>query len=297
MAKRIPTLPILLALSLAVLAGCGSSKKGPNPSGTLEATEVDLAGTWPGKVLEVRVREGDHVKRGDSLVVIDTDLLRLQRRQSEAALQSLDAQLGAAQDMAKQAQQNSRLASVTAERTALLYQQGSATQQQVDETSTRKGVASSQLAAAQKQVTALRAESSRLLASLALLDRQIQDGILASPLDGTVLLRSVEPGEVLGVGATALRLANLSHLELRVFLDVNDVDRISLGQEVTVLVDALEGEKLTGRVSWISSEAEFTPKNVQTRNARSQLVYAVKVDVDNPDGRLSIGMPAEMVLP
>lgn len=295
--KRIAASAVPLALALGVITGCGGSKKGPNPSGTLEATEVNIAGTWPGKVLDVKVREGDRVKKGDTLVVLDTELIRLQRRQSEAALQSLDAQLGAAQDMQKQAQQNARLANLTADRTETLFKQGSATQQQVDETRTRKEVASSQLAAARKQVESLHAESSRLLASLALLDRQIQDGMLASPIDGTVLLRSVEPGEVLGVGATALRLADLSRLELRVFLDVDDVDRLPLGEEVTVLVDALDGQKLTGRVSWISSEAEFTPKNVQTRNARSQLVYAVKVEVDNPEGRLSIGMPAEVVLP
>ncbi len=297
MRRRIPTTMLLVVLSAGLLAGCGKGKKGPNPSGTLEATEVDLAGTWAGKVLEVRVREGDHVAKGDTVVVLDTDLLRLQRRQSEASLETLDHQLGAAKDGLKQAQQNLKLASITAQRTAYLFKQGSATQQQVDETSTRKSVAGSQVAAAQKQVEALHSESTRLLASLALLDRQIQDGIVTSPLDGTVLLRSVEPGEVLGAGATALRIADLSHLELRVYLDVDDVDRVKLGSEVTVLVDAFDGERLTGRVNWISSEAEFTPKNVQTRKARSQLVYAVKVEIDNPDGRLSIGMPAEMVLP
>jgi len=94
--------------------------------------------------------------------------------------------------------------------------------------------------------------------------------------------------------AVLLRIADLSRMELRVFLDEEDLDLVRVGQSLPVLVDALEGEELTGRVIWISSEAEFTPKNVQTRQARTQLVYAVKLEVGNLDGRLHIGMPAEV---
>jgi len=140
------------------------------------------------------------------------------------------------------------------------------------------------------------AEEAKLVAALAVFDRQLEDGILVSPASGTVLVRAVEPGEIALPGATALRIADLSELELRVFLCEENLDLVHLGQRMPVLVDALEGEALEGTVAWISDEAEFTPKNAQTRNARAQLVYAVKLRVGNPDGRLHIGMPAEIRL-
>ena len=114
---------------------------------------------------------------------------------------------------------------------------------------------------------------------------------------GTVLTRTVEPGEVVPAGRTALRLADLSNLELRIYLEAGDLSRVKPGQELPVRVDALPGSPLTGTVAWIADEAEFTPKNAQTRHARAQLVYAVKLRVANPDGRLHVGMPAEVDLP
>jgi HlyD family secretion protein len=129
------------------------------------------------------------------------------------------------------------------------------------------------------------------------LDRQLRDGVVVAPSAGTVLTRSLEPGEVATPARLALRLADLSELKLRVYLEAGDLERARLGDTLPVLVDALAGVRLTGRVSWISAEAEFTPKNAQTRNARAQLVYAVELRVANPDGRLHVGMPAEVVLP
>ncbi len=111
-----------------------------------------------------------------------------------------------------------------------------------------------------------------------------------------MILRSAEPGETASPGSVLLRLANLGELELRIFLAEEDLARVKLGQELPVLVDALKGDTLKGKVTWISPDAEFTPKNVQTRQARTQLVYAVKLTVPNPDGRLHIGMPAEVKL-
>ncbi|MBU1983293.1 HlyD family efflux transporter periplasmic adaptor subunit, partial [bacterium] len=96
--------------------------------------------------------------------------------------------------------------------------------------------------------------------------------------------------------AVLLRMADLSTLELRVYLNERDLDRVSIGGEVPVLVDAMAADTLRGIVTWVSSEAEFTPKNAQTRDARAQLVYAVKLRVSNPDGKLHIGMPAEIIL-
>ena len=286
-----------LLMLILLLTGCSSKNGGPNPSGTLEATKVDVGTTLPARILEVRVAEGDRIAAGDTLVLLDTELLKLQRAQSEANRGSLNAQMAVARDNLTQARRNLNLQEVTLERMTQLVDQGSVTRQQLDEAQTRRDVTAAQVSAARNQLAALEAEGIKLDAALAVIDRQIAEGIITSPINGSILLRNGEPGEVATLGGTLIRLANLDPLELRVYLDIKDVDLVELGQKVEVLVDALEGEVLTGKISWISDEAEFTPKNAQTRKARAQLVYAIKVDVPNASGNLHIGMPAEIKLP
>jgi HlyD family secretion protein len=286
--------PALIVAALAV--GCGGGSKGANPSGTLEATEVDLSSLLSGRILEVRPQLGDHVKAGDTLVVLDVELLELQRAQSAANRQSIEAQERIAEDGLHQTQQNLDLAQSTFTRQDALLQQGSATPQQVDEVRTRRDVAAAQSSAALHQIGALSAEMAKLDALLAVYDRQIRDGTIVAPQNGTVILRNAEPGETATPGSVLLRIADLTSLDLRVYLGERDLARVKLGQEIPVLVDALNGKSITGKVTWVSSEAEFTPKNAQTKQARTQLVYAVKVRLPNTDGKLDIGMPAEVKL-
>jgi HlyD family secretion protein len=287
----------VLALLVWALSGCGEDSGGPNPSGTLEATEVDLAPALAAKVLVVRADLGDRVAAGDTLVILDTELLVLQRAQAEANRQSLGAQRRAAEEDRKQAARALALAETTLKRVRTLHTEGSASEQQVDDAEAKRDMVGSQEAAARHRVEFVEAEMEKLAAALAVFDRQIRDGVLLAPSEGTVLLRSVEPGETAVPGRTALRIADLSRLELRVYLGEREMDRVKIGETLPIAVDAIEARELAGTVVWISSEAEFTPKNVQTRNAREQLVYAVKLRVPNPDGVLSIGMPAEVRLP
>jgi HlyD family secretion protein len=292
---RLNTPLFITALSAFLFTGC-AGPSGLNPSGTLEATETDLASVYAVRILEVRPQLGDGVRASDTLIVLDTELLRLQRAHSEANRRSLQAQRNVTRDALQQAQRNLDLAEVTLSRTRALLAQGSATPQQQDELQTKRDVAKAQLSSAQHQLDALAAEETKLDAQLAVYDRQIRDGAILSPMNGTVILRNAEPGEFASPGAVLLRLADLSRLELRVFLGEQDLNRVQIGREFPILVDALKGETITGHVAWISDEAEFTPKNVQTKQARTQLVYAVKLSVPNPDGRLHIGMPAEVKL-
>ena len=286
----------IAALSASLIGSCAGRDSRVHPSGTLEATETDLASVYAGRILEVRPQLGDPVRAGDTLIVLDTELLRLQRAQSEANRGSLRAQREVTRDALQQARRNLDLAEVTLGRTRALLEQGSATPQQVDELQTKRDVSAAQVSAAQHQLDALAAEEGKLDAQLAVYDRQIRDGVIVSPANGTIILRNAEPGEFAAPGAVLLRLADLTRLELRVFLSEQDLDRVKIGQELPILVDALKGEPITGKVTWVSDEAEFTPKNVQTKQARTQLVYAVKLSVANPDGRLHIGMPAEAKL-
>jgi len=281
---------------LLFLCACGGDPQLANPSGTLEATEVDIASVLTARLLEVRAAEGERVAAGDTLLVLDTDLLRRQWAQTAARSEVLTAQRAEAEQVLLQSRRRLELAGITLDRVRKLQEQGSATQQNVDELSAEYDVASSQVQGALDRLAGLTAQKSELQATLAVLDRQIADGVVLSPIDGTVLLRASEPGEVARAGSLGLRLANLTHLELRIFLEAPDLDQVRIGQSLPVLVDALEGRELAGTVVWIASEAEFTPKNAQTRKARAQLVYAVKLRVDNPEGVLHIGMPAAVRL-
>jgi HlyD family secretion protein len=286
----------IAAAVIALLAwGCGGRKES-NPSGTLEATEVDVVSTVPGRIISIAADLGDKVNKNDTLVVLDTELLRLQKKQAETNRESLHAQREVLRDQRHQAETSFDLARTSFERTAALLRQGSATQQQFDEMKAKQDLAESQVSSIKDQLDALDAEEAKLNATLAVFDRQLQDAIIQAPIGGTVLLRPSEPGEMASPGAVLLRLADLSTLDLRVFLSETDIGRVKIGEELPVVVDAFHGESFTGTVAWISSESEFTPKNAQTREARTQLVYAIKVRIKNPDGRLHIGMPAEAKL-
>ena len=287
----------LLTLGAPLALPACSGDGGPNPSGTLEATVVDVAPLIAGRVVDIRADEGDTVSRGDTLIVLDTDVLRLERERTAARRATIAAERARARELVKLSARRSELAAATLARVDALVAQGSATRQQLDEATTQRDVSASEVASAHDQMAVLEAQEKELTAALAVYDRQLDEGAVVAPIDGTVLVRSLEEGEVAAAGMTGLRLADLTWLELRVYLEAPDLDRVQLGGRLSVVVDAMPGEKIEGTVSWVSAEAEFTPKNAQTRNARAQLVYAVKLRVENADGRLHVGMPAEAVLP
>lgn len=290
----------LILLSLPVLAmmtvGCQRGTP-PAPSGTFETTVVDIAPLMGGRVLQVTCREGEQVVAGDTLIVIDAELIALQRAQTAANQATLLAQRQVAEADLVKARRQLALLETTLARTSLLRDQGTATVQQVDELVAQRDIARAGIDAARGRLAALAAELVHLESGLAVLDRQLRDRVVLAPLTGTVLTRALEPGEVAAPGRTALRLADLTELELRVYLGIGELERVKPGQKLPVRVDALPGATLEGTVAWIADEAEFTPKNAQTRHARAQLVYAVKLRVTNADGRLHVGMPAEVDLP
>ncbi len=287
---------ILLGLVLLLAAtGCGLRRAPANPSGTLEADEIRLSTALAGRVLELRVTEGDSVRAGDTLLVLDASLPRLQRAQSAAGLVTLDARRQRVEAQILESRAGLRLSESTLARVQALRQAGSATEQQLDESRSQQEQARARLAGLGHEREALLAERQSLEAALAVQDRQLRDTVLLAPSPGRVLERYTMPGEWLNPGQSALLLADLRQLDLRFYLAEMGLSRIQLGQELQVRVDAWPDEIFHGRVVWIASEAEFTPKNTQTREARAQLVYAARLALDNPAGRLMVGMPAEVL--
>jgi HlyD family secretion protein len=149
----------------------------------------------------------------------------------------------------------------------------------------------------EQELTARRAEIERLQAQIGLIDEQLQDTVATSPINGVVLVKSADTGEIIAPGATILTLGDVGHPWIRGYINESDLGRVKLGQKVRVTTDSYPGKDYWGRVTFISSEAEFTPKQIQTEQERVKLVYRIKVEVDNPHGELKLNMPADAEIP
>jgi HlyD family secretion protein len=284
------------ALVSAALAGCGARHaEGFAGSGTLEATEVTVSAQTAGQVLRLGKDEGDAVAAGDTLAVLDVEKLVLQRRELLAGIDEITAARSPAAEAVKQARDNFENVAKSFERISGLHDKGTATQQQYDDASTRYRVAKSQLESAQSQGAALDAKEKAVRASIAVLDRQIRDGVVLAPASGIAAEKYVEVGEFVPTGGAVFKIADTADFWLKIYVSERDLGLFKIGDAADVRVDAL-AKPLEGAVSWVSPEAEFTPKNVETKDARAELVYAVKVTVRNPSGTLKIGMPAEVYL-
>jgi HlyD family secretion protein len=145
----------------------------------------------------------------------------------------------------------------------------------------------------EQELTTRGAEIARSRASVALIDSQLSDTIATSPVDGVVLVKSADPGEVLSAGTTVVTVGDIEHPWLRGYIDESDLGKVKLGSVVHVTTDSYKGKSYTGHVSFISSEAEFTPKQIQTQQERVKLVYRIKIDLDNSSRELKSNMPAD----
>ena len=296
------------ALFLAIFLGCGEKQKSSFAgSGTIEATEVTVSARTRGELKSVRFEEGDAVKKDQVLAEIDVKNLSLQRSASGAALSEIDAgrktieqEIAAAEETLSQAKIAWENAHVTRDRIAGLQTQGAATADRLDRVETDYALAGSRVRAAEKQIAVSKSRLASLAATrrkteknLKVLDDQIGEGTVRCPLDGVVIEKFAEPGEVVNFGSPLCTVADLSSVWLVVYVEEASVGKITLGGKAKVRVDSFPDRTFEGSITWISPKAEFTPKNVQTRESRADLVYAVKITMANPDGVFKIGMPAE----
>jgi HlyD family secretion protein len=335
---RKPSARLLLALFpvLGALTACenGGPHDRARVSGQVEATSVEIAGEGGGRLLELTMNEGDHVRRNDVVARFDTrDIdLALQRARAErehavAQLKLLQAgarpeeiRQAAAQVESARAETNAadaelKAAQMDLERFEQLLRSNSGSQKQRDDAATRRDVAQPRVEAARERERAARENLARVRAGarseeieaararVAIADAQIaafqknlDDATVRAPGDGMVTEKLAEPGEVVAPRTPLLVVSDLDHAWAEVFVDEPDVPRLRLGQVATVFTDA-GGPGIPGKISFISSKAEFTPRNVQTAEERSKLVYRVKIAVDNRDGVLKEGMPVEAEIP
>jgi HlyD family secretion protein len=289
-------------------------------SGTVDAREVALAFQVGGRLKELHADEGDAVQAGHVIAELDPSdyQLALQRAESETAsakavLAALEAgtrtqELRVAEAAVAQAQSELQYAESEVKRFTALVPQKLASQEQLDQSQMHYNVAWSTLKQAQHKLDLLRegprkedidrarADLAARQAALDIARRQLDYCRLASPVAGVISLRQAEVGQVVAAGQPVLRLTELAKPWVRAYLRESDLVRVKLGESADVLVDGLPDRSFKGHVSFISPEAEFTPKTVETRELRVDLVYLIKVEVDNPEGLLKVGMPADVKL-
>jgi HlyD family secretion protein len=323
----------VLVLVLA-LGGCGGggAEGPPRATGYVEATAVRVAPEVGGRVLEVAVAEGDRIAAGGLLARLDTadaelalTRARAERDQAEAQLKLLRAgarvedvrqaraQADAARGDVAAAESELHAATADLQRFETLLEANAGSRKQRDDAATRREVALARLAVARdraraadevvarlragsrpEEIAAARARVATVDAQIAALEKTLRDATLLSPLAGVVTSKLVDAGEMVAPRTPIVVVTELDKAWANVYVDEPLVPTLRLGQAATVITDA--GQRLAGTITFISPRAEFTPRNVQTAEERSKLVYRIKVSVDNREGILKVGMPVEVEL-
>ncbi|MGE5314188.1 MAG: HlyD family secretion protein [Acidobacteriota bacterium] len=306
------------SLLVALCAGCSDNHKGTlEASGTLEATEVKVSAKVPGQVERLFVQEGSRVKAGDTLAMLDHATLDFQYRQAQAGVELADAQyrllvngaraedVQAADEAVTQTQSAFENARTDYQRMKELFATHTISQKQMDDAESRYTIAEAQLNAARQNLqklkrfarpedlAAARARLAQAQASADLLKKQVNDSYVVAPVAGIVTQKPVEAGELIGAGSAVASIAQLEKLNLMIYVNETDLGRIRLGGSADVVIDTDPNRQHKGTIVYISPIAEFTPKNVQTKEDRTKLVFGVKLEVDNADGVLKAGMPAD----
>ena len=286
----------IFALSLLIIGACKNGEKKSDAYGNFEAVETIVSSETAGKLLSMEVKQGDQLESGKLIAQIDTTEIILKKLQTEAQLvasetkkQNVTAQINVLKEQKKNVQ-------TTQQRIAKMLADKAATQQQMDDINGQLNVLDKQVSATNTQFQLIASEMEVVKRQLDLFNEQLTKCQIKSPNKGTVLETYLETGELATPGKPVLKMADLSNLELKVYVSGAQLSDVKLGNDVKILIDsgAKEMQSLSGKISWISSESEFTPKIIQTKEERVKLMYAVKIVVPN-DGSLKIGMPGEVV--
>ncbi len=318
---KLKLLFFLFGISLTLIScGSGNDKNKIEASGNIEATDVIVSTQAGGKVLSILFEEGQKVKSGDTVLVIDPSTYQLKLQEALSSLAASEAQfqllkIGArkedikqAEEFAKQAEVNFNSAKEDKERFENLYQSKSITKKQLDDAVARFEITLAQLNSAKENLLKLKnlarpeelkqaeANISRLKANVDLLKKNLNDCFVVSPINGFIVKKFIESGETAGLMTSLFKVSDLSVVDLIIYISETELGKVRLEQPVDVKVDTYPDKIYKGKIIYISPEAEFTPKNIQTKEERTKLVFAVKVRIENPNYELKTGMPADATI-
>lgn len=290
---KLQTQTLILTFMVMVATSCNTDKTS-DAYGNFEAIETTISAEANGRILMLNLEEGSVLMQGDTVGLIDTTDLHLKRVQMMAQRSAIGSRQGNLDAQAQVYEQQKRNLEKDRNRISSLLAEQAATPKQLDDVEGAMALAQRQIVAVKSQQSGLNDEIRAIDAQIAQIEQSIKRCYITNPVKGTVLSRLAETGEVTAFGKPLYRIADLSEMELRVYISGNMLSSIKTGEKAKVLIDGPDGLKeLEGVITWISPTAEFTPKIIQTRDERVNLVYAVKLKVPN-DGSLKIAMPAEV---
>lgn len=306
---------IIITSFLIAFSACKTGDSNADATGTFEADEVVVSSELSGKLISFTVQEATAIAKDSVIGVVDAKNISLQQEQVEASIKALNEKTA---DVAPQIQllqnqlvvQQSQIRTLQKEKSRIenLLKADAATGKQLDDINAQIDVAIKQLSVTQQQMNVQRnaistqnrsilSEADPLKKRVAQLQDQVQRANITNPINGTVISKYAEQGEITSAGKALYKIADLSSLNLRAYITGVQLPQIKLGQTVKVLIDngAKDYKEYSGIITWVADKAEFTPKTIQTKEERANLVYAIKVKVKN-DGYLKIGMYGEVKL-
>jgi HlyD family secretion protein len=285
------TITILL---IATLFSCNKNKEKADGYGNFEATEITIASEANGKIEFLKVEEGVVLEPKIQVGLVDTMQLYFAKQQLVASKSTISSKSANVLSQKNVLYEQLKTAKTESNRIHNMFAENAATKRQVDEIDGKVKVIEEQIKSVGTQNAPIINDVKSVEVQIAKINDQIAKSKIINPIKGTVLAKYAEPNEVTAFGKPLYKIADISDMTLRVYISEKQLSEIKIGQKVTVKMDGVEEMKsYSGRISWIASSAEFTPKIIQTKEERVNLVYAVKVKIKN-DGSLKIGMPAEM---
>ena len=319
----------ILPLLVLTIFSCKRADQDYDSSGTFEADEILVTAEATGKILELNLNEGDALTANQNLGLIDGKGVELQKEQVLASINAIEQKTNDASPQiavlqSQLATQNAQIAVLNEQlnnavrernRTANLVKSDAATRKQLDDLNGNVAVIQKQIATAKSQSEILKQQISSTLEQVKIqnrailseknptekkvlqIDEQLKHNVISSPIKGIVLTKYMNKGEFATIGKPIYKMANLDEMTLRAYITGDQLAKVKVGQNVKVLVDAGDDntKELNGKIYWISQKSEFTPKTIQTKDERANLVYATKIHVKN-DGFLKIGMYGEVKL-
>jgi len=285
----------LFIILIVTLTACQTDEDKSDAFGNFETDEVIISSEANGKLEAFQIEEGQLLKKGTFIGYVDTTNLVLKDKQLEAQKIAIASKIDNIQSQIEVQKQQKKNAMIEKERVENMLKDGAATQKQMDDINGKIDLIDAQIKSIQTQNISVQSEMQVINTQIMQVDESLRKSKITNPVSGVVLEKYAEANEITAFGKPLYKIANLDFMYLRAYVSGAQLPHIKLGQQVEILID--DGEKtyrkLQGTISWISSTAEFTPKIIQTKEERVNMVYAIKVKVKN-DGSLKIGMPGEV---
>lgn len=312
----------IVLVTFLIFYGC-TNKNGNEKieaSGTIEATNITVSSKIAGEIKSILFDEGSKVQAGDTIIILDNEIYLLQLKQAEALSLISEAQfqlskkgarsedIAQAEALLNQSEINYQQAKKDKERFETLYATNSVTNKQYEDVLLKFKIATEQYYAAKENLNKVKnftrpeelkqAEGKFIQAKAneELIKKYIRDSYVTAPSDGIIAKKFVEKGESVTQMSSLFKISDLSNVELLIYVSEEELGKVKLGQKAEIFVDAYKDKSFSGEVIYISPEAEFTPKNIQTKDERTKLVFAVKIKIKNPDYELKPGMPADAII-